>query len=155
MVLKINVEIRQATADDVETVVQILRRSRCTYLPFAKPVHTIEQDRQWALGQLIPSGGVVIAQLDLIAVGVLATSVCNKIGWIDQLYLEPRYVGRGIGVKLLDHAKKVLPRPIHLWTFQQNRRAIAFYERNGFNAIKFTDGTDNEERCPDILFEYT
>jgi hypothetical protein len=34
-----------------------------------------------------------------------------------------------------------------------NAGARRFYERHGFSAIEFTDGSANEERCPDVLFE--
>ncbi|MGE3511045.1 MAG: histone acetyltransferase, partial [Vicinamibacterales bacterium] len=29
-----------------------------------------------------------------------------------------------------------------------------FYERHGFVAVAFGDGSGNEERCPDILYEW-
>jgi hypothetical protein len=31
--------------------------------------------------------------------------------------------------------------------------ALSFYERHGFRAIAFSDGSANEERCPDVLYE--
>ena len=33
-------------------------------------------------------------------------------------------------------------------------RARHFYEARGFEAIAFGDGSHNEERCPDILYEW-
>jgi len=44
---------------------------------------------------------------------------------------------------------------LQLWTFQRNTAAIAFYEKNGFRTVRKTDGATNEEREPDILFEWT
>jgi hypothetical protein len=38
------------------------------------------------------------------------------------------------------------------WTFESNVRAQRFYERQGFVAARRTDGRDNEEGAPDILF---
>ncbi len=35
---------------------------------------------------------------------------------------------------------------------QRNNRARAFYERHGFRVARMTDGADNEEREPDILY---
>lgn len=74
--------------------------------------------------------------------------------WIDQLYVVPGWTGKGIGTKLLRHAHGVLPRPIRLYTFQENAGARRFYERNGYKAVKFTDGRGNEEKCPDVLYEH-
>jgi ribosomal protein S18 acetylase RimI-like enzyme len=62
-------------------------------------------------------------------------------------------VGLGIGSRLLDCALATAPRPIRLYTFQQNTGARRFYERNGFLPIRFTDGAANEEQCPDVLYE--
>ncbi len=147
-------QIRIAKIDDTEVVVQILRTSRLEYLPFAKPAHSLDGDRRWVREKLIPAGGVVIAQIDGKDIGVLATSVSEGIGWIDQLYLVPGHISQGIGSQLLSHALCFLPRPIRLWTFQDNNRAIRFYEHHGFKAIERTNGENNEEKCPDILYEY-
>jgi putative addiction module component (TIGR02574 family) len=32
-------------------------------------------------------------------------------------------------------------------------RARSFWERHGFKAIAYSDGSTNEERCPDVLYE--
>ena len=74
--------------------------------------------------------------------------------WIEQLYLLPAWVGQGIGTKLLDLARAELRPPIRLYTFQANERARCFYESRGFRAIAFGDGTGNEEKCPDVLYEW-
>ena len=42
---------------------------------------------------------------------------------------------------------------VKLWTFQRNAGARRFYERNGFVAVEFGDGTGNEEREPDVRYE--
>jgi ribosomal protein S18 acetylase RimI-like enzyme len=47
-----------------------------------------------------------------------------------------------------------LTSPIRLYTFQENDGARRFYERHGFRAIEFGDGSNNEENCPDVLYEW-
>ena len=37
---------------------------------------------------------------------------------------------------------------------QQNEGARRFYERGGLRAIRFTDGDGNEEKMPDVLYEW-
>jgi hypothetical protein len=39
-----------------------------------------------------------------------------------------------------------------LWTFQRNALARRFYEKEGFVAVRETDGSGNEEREPDVLY---
>ena len=69
------------------------------------------------------------------------------------MYVQPGWTGVGVGKQLLDHAHQRLPHPIRLYTFQANAGARRFYERHGYQAIEFTDGQTNEERCPDVLYE--
>jgi len=147
------IKLRPAKIDDVQSVVRILTTSRAEYVPYAKSVHSLEETRKWVAQSLLTSHYVVLAEYNGINVGVLATNVADEYGWIDQLYLAPGFVGQGIGKVLLDYAFKVLPRPIRLWTFQENKRAIKFYEKNGFSSIKYTDGEENEEKCPCVLYE--
>jgi GNAT superfamily N-acetyltransferase len=109
--------------------------------------------RAWVQQHLLPTGDVTVATLDGIVVGVVAVSRGDGYGWIDQMYVHPSLVGQGIGTRLLDHAMAVLPRPIRLYTFQPNLGARRFYERHGFQAVAFSDGRDNEEHCPDVLYE--
>ena len=42
---------------------------------------------------------------------------------------------------------------LRLYTFQSNEGARRFYERHGFAAVAFGDGSDNEEREPDVRYE--
>jgi ribosomal protein S18 acetylase RimI-like enzyme len=60
--------------------------------------------------------------------------------------------GRGIGAELLAVAKRQHPDGLRLWTFASNIGAQRFYERHGFLETKRTDGRDNEERAPDVLY---
>jgi ribosomal protein S18 acetylase RimI-like enzyme len=76
-----------------------------------------------------------------------------KEGWVDHLYVLPMYVGRSFGETLLNKAKESHGL-LRLWVFQRNRRAISFYERNGFHKIEETDGSSNEEKTPDALYEW-
>jgi len=105
-------------------------------------------------GPADPAGGTTVAVVDGLVVGMLAISQGADCGWIDQLYLLPEWVGRGIGTRLLEIARGTLTAPIRLYTFQCNQPARAFYERRGFEPIAFGDGSGNEERCPDVLYEW-
>ena len=85
---------------------------------------------------------------------MMALSKKESIGWIDQLYLDPAVVGRGIGALLVKAAKSALGSPIRLHTFQKNVKARRFYERHGFQILALSDGSTNEENCPDMLYEW-
>ena len=86
------------------------------------------------------------------AAGTLAGILVIEGDWVEQLYVEPSMTGRGIGAELLAVAKRQHPDGLRLWTFASNVGAQRFYERHGFLETKRTDGRDNEERAPDVLY---
>lgn len=73
--------------------------------------------------------------------------------WIEQLYVEPVSTGSGIGGALLEHAMRLRPAGLKLWTFQSNLGARRFYEVHGFFATVSTTG-ENEEQAPDVCYEW-
>jgi len=146
--------LRSATQADAESAADVYLASRKALVGFAPLAHTDAQVRQWIAGLLIPSGGVMLAANGTQVVGMMATSQQGGHGWIDHLYVAPAFVGAGIGARLLARAKAGLGPPLRLYTFQANAGARRFYERHGFEAIAFSDGQNNEEKCPDVLYQW-
>lgn len=146
--------LRLAEAHDAVEVAEIFLASRKADVAFAPLAHSDAEVKQWIREVLIPTGGLYIYRERGVAVGMLCISVHGGFSWIDHLYIHPEHVGKGFGAALLTFAKKSLPSPIRLYTFQQNVGAIRFYEREGFRPIRLSDGAENEERCPDVLFEW-
>ena len=145
--------LRAALVEDARDVADVLLSSRKEFLAFAPLAHTDAEVHRWVRGVLIPSGEVTVASVGARVVGVLAVARETGTSWIEQLYVAPGHTGRGVGSLLLRHALAVLELPIRLYTFQANGRARSFYERHGFDAIVFSDGSANEEGCPDVLYE--
>ncbi len=147
-------DLRAATLGDADSVADVYLRSRKELVACAPLVHSDEDVRDWIRRHLIPTGRTTVAVADGRVIGLLAVSTGTDCSWIDQLYLLPEWVKRGIGTRLLQLCQSELPPPIRLYTFQCNERARCFYERRGFQAIAFGDGSGNEEKCPDILYEW-
>jgi GNAT superfamily N-acetyltransferase len=150
----INVDFRAATAADADAVADVYLRSRKELVACAPLVHSDQAVREWIGRTLIPAGRTTVATMDGLILGFMAVSTDGRYSWIDQLYLLPGWIGRGIGTQLLDGARCELASPIRLYTFQCNHSARHFYEHRGFTAIAFGDGSGNEEKCPDILYEW-
>ena len=147
-------ECRPAVPDDAEALASVYLRSRRELVACAPLAHSDEEIRAWIRVRLIPAGRTTVALVGGEVVGLLAVSSKPDESWIDQLYLIPERIGEGIGTVLLERALAELPPPIRLYTFQANARARRFYEARGFEAIAFGDGSHNEERCPDVLYEW-
>lgn len=146
-------DCRAATLSDVDCAADVYLRSRKELVACAPLVHSDEAVREWIRRDLIPAGRTTVAVVDDLLVGLLAVSKGTDCSWIDQLYLLPAWLGRCIGTRLVELARSELLPPIRLYTFQCNQPARLFYERRGFKAIAFGDGSGNEERRPDILYE--
>lgn len=146
--------LRKATLADAEAILSIYLASRKKLVTFAPLVNSDESIYQWICEILIPKSQVIVAEKDGIIVGMMALSKKDGIGWVDQLYLSPKVVRQGIGTLLIKAAKSMLGSPIRLYTFQENVEARLFYEKNGFKILAFSDGSRNEENCPDILYEW-
>lgn len=147
--------LRAATVADAAPIADVYLDSRLTFVAFAPLAHSEADVREWIMHALIPMGDVTVAEDAEQIVGMMATS-CDGygVGWVEHLYLLPSHVGQGVGSRLLTQAKKALSSPIRLYTFQQNQGARRFYERHGFVATEFSDGADNEEGVPDVLYEW-
>lgn len=147
------VTIREAHAADSDGVAGVHLCSRKEFLPYAPLVHSDDEVREWIARIQIPGGRVWVAEDGEEIVGMMILSEEGEIGWIDHLYLAPGFVGKRIGSDFVGIAKAELGKVIRLYTFQENLGARRFYERHGFQAIAFSDGAGNEERCPDVLYQ--
>jgi len=140
---------RRAEAADAPAVAELYLRSfKATYA--FPPAHTDDEVRDWVRARLVPDMGTWVALDGDSIVGFMTLSP----GWLEQLYVDPDRLGQGIGRQLLDLAKERQPDGLLLWTFQVNDRARRFYERNGFTVVRFGDGSNNEERQPDVQYRW-
>jgi len=147
--------LRAAAPEDAEAVTRVLVESRQSFLPYAPSPYPAAEVLEWVTLHLIPAGGVTVALNDGRIVAVLATSEDDRAAWVEQMYVLPGYENQGIGTQLLRFAHDSVKRPIRLFTFQQNTGARRFYERHGYRAVALSDGQSNEEKCPDVLYEFS
>jgi GNAT superfamily N-acetyltransferase len=124
------------------------RKSFDERLPWLSGLHTPDDDRTFFRERVFAECEVWGA-IDGEVIGFIAF----REGWIDQLYVLPQRQNQGVGHALLQLAKAASPR-LSLWTFQRNEPARRFYEKHGFVAVKQTDGRGNEEREPDVLYQW-
>ncbi|MEM6277714.1 MAG: GNAT family N-acetyltransferase [Pseudomonadota bacterium] len=68
--------------------------------------------------------------------------------YVTALFVASDARRMGIGSRLLEAVAD--KRDTHLWTFQANETARAFYRANGFQELSRTSG-DNEEKLADVL----
>ena len=110
--------------------------------------HTEAEIATWMADVAIPKMDVWVADLD----GVIVGQIMLGAGWLHHLYVDPSWMGRGLGDRFIGLARQRQPGELQVWAFQSNGGGRRFYERHGFAAVEFTDGAGNEERWPDVRY---
>ena len=141
--------VRRLSLDEMDAAARIHRAAFDERLPWLAGLHTPDEDRWFFRERVFPACEVWGAFEGDAAAGVIAF----RETWVDQLYVLPGAQGRGAGSKLLDQAKATWP-SLSLWTFQRNAGARRFYEARGFVAERFTEGSRNDEKEPDVLYAW-
>ncbi len=141
--------VRPAGVEDAEALATLyLAARKAAYPSMPRSVHHPDEDvRRWMRSRFDADGVEVwLAERDDVPVGLLVL----EDDWLHSLYVDPRLTGRGIGSTLLELAKGLRPDGFGLWVFETNEGAQRFYARHGFAEVRRTDGSDNEEREPDV-----
>jgi len=144
------IEIERASPGDAGEIAALYLASRAAALPYLRRVHSNDEVRGWITHVRLATGETWIAR----EAGCILGFLCLDGEDLDQLYLLPGEFRRGIGSLLLAKAKQLSPERLHLFTFQRNMAARAFYERHGFRLVDLNDGERNEEGEPDALYEW-
>jgi pimeloyl-ACP methyl ester carboxylesterase/GNAT superfamily N-acetyltransferase len=117
------------------------------------PAHPDADVRRWLAEELLPATETWVAvdpDADGRVVGLMALSA----SMVEQLYVAPEWIGRGIGARCIELAKERRPDGLDLYCFQANVPARRFYEHHGFVPIAFGDGSNNQERQPDVRYAW-
>lgn len=151
------VVLRRATASDAGAAADVWLRSFAAALPTVVRPHSDDDVRTYFREVVVPLRETWVAEATEVTeatdgvMGLIGLMVLDH-DQLSQLYLDPDRRGQGIGDRFVDLAKRRRPGGLSLWTFQVNRSAHRFYERHGFVAVEYTDGSGNEEREPDVRY---
>jgi GNAT superfamily N-acetyltransferase len=135
--------IRRATDDDVEEIVAIFEPS-FALLDFLPQLHTHDEHLAYF--------GRCVREHEAFLLG-RGFAILDS-DWLTHLYVHPDEIGTGVGHALFEHVKTLRPQGFQFWVFQENERARQFYEAHDAVAVEFTDGSGNEERAPDVRYEW-
>ena len=145
-------DIRRATPEDATQIADVWLESWRATFDF-EPAHPDADVRRWVRDELLHEAENYVATDSARGDRVIALLGLSDT-MVEQLYVRPEWIGRGVGRELLDLAKRRRPDGLELYCFAANGRARRFYERNGFSAVAFGDGSGNMERQPDVLYRW-
>ena len=99
--------------------------------------YDLDRVRQWAaLGDFSAEGlrskEVYVAEVAGRAVGWAALIPRGEVCWLEDLWIEPEWIGKGIGMRLFQHAaERGRQLDAKRMEWEAERHAIGFYERMG------------------------
>ena len=140
--------LRQAVVADAAACAHVYVRSKAFGLPEVPEPHTEPEIAAWIADVAIPTMDVWVADLG----GVVVGQAMLAPGWLHHLYIDPSWMGRGLGDQFMKLISQRQSGALQLWAFQSNTRGRRFYEHHGFTAVEFTDGAGNEEGWPDVRY---
>jgi ribosomal protein S18 acetylase RimI-like enzyme len=143
--------IRTISHLDVEGVVKLWHLTKKAAYPYllTEQKRTISEDMALFRENIWPRNDVWVADTGDDLLGFLAM----QNTYIDRLYVSPKAQRHGVGSALLRHAKTLSPERLELHTHQKNLPACKFYEKHGFQAVKFgiSPAPENE---PDVEYHW-
>lgn len=144
------INLRRAVPADAASVASVYIRSFNAALPTVRRGKTDDEIRDYIARVVVPDRETWVADEDGILIGLMVLNA----GWISQLYLLPDARGRGLGDRFVTLAKERFTDGLQLWAFQVNEPALRFYARHGFEEAERTDGSENQEKEPDVRMEW-
>ena len=146
--------LRRARPEDAAELAAILRSAMRGAVPSLPELHTPDEDHRFLRDVVLPNEEVWVAEIDGAPVGFAALGSRGGLDFLQHIYVAPECQRRGVGTELIERAKERRPSGFRLWVFQENVGARRFYERHGLQLVELTDGSGNEEREPDALYEW-
>uniref|UniRef100_B0SVB5 GCN5-related N-acetyltransferase n=1 Tax=Caulobacter sp. (strain K31) TaxID=366602 RepID=B0SVB5_CAUSK len=143
------IALRLLTFDESDAAARLHRRAGALIPDYDTSLHSEGEFLAFYRDKVMVQGPIWGAFDD----GVLRGHLALLPGWIDHLYVEPAFHGRGVGGALVRLAQREQDE-LRLHTFQSNIRARALYERYGFRIEELTNGQRNEEKMPDVTYHW-
>lgn len=144
---KLEIKVSKYNPKYAEQTVEMWRDSKERAIGQAE-IHSFESHLYFLKHILAEQYQIDLALMDDKVVGMIAYSETE----ISQLYVHIDYQGRAIGQTLLNKVKAQASGKLTVYTFEVNKNAQRFYEKNGFEMIG--RGHENEENLPDIQYEW-
>ena len=128
-----DLKIRKIDNSEVNNVAELwhfTKKAAYPYLPLEQ-LRNLEEDELFFREQILSRCDVWAADDN----GQIAGFLAIQGPYVDRLYVLPDSQLRGIGSRLIQHAKELSPDGLRLHTHRKNIPAWKFYEKHGFLAV--------------------
>jgi len=152
MIEKILAKFRKISTADREIVIDMMRRfynspallTNGSEKIFAANVDSCIKNSPYL------EGFVFVVEDKVVGYGILAKSFSTEFGgecvWIEDIYLQEKFRGKGLGTQFIKYVKEIYPEKIlRLEAERDNSKAVAVYKKLGFRELPYLElvCTDN------------
>lgn len=139
-------EIRKILREDSGKVLEMMRRfyqSAAVITNGSEEIYAANIENCLGGSNLI-EGYVFLEDEKIIGYGILAGGYSTEFGgeciWLEDIFVEAEYRGRGLGTKFIEFVKKIYPDKIlRLETEHENLRALTTYKKLGFEELPYLE----------------
>lgn len=125
--------LRRYAAADEDAVIELWRRTWQIAYPDIDFAARLDWWRGRWREEIVPSAKIVLAVAGSGCRGVIGfVTVDAQTRYLDQIVVAPEYWGAGVAATLVAEAKRLSSSGLELDVNTDNRRAIRFYEKQGF-----------------------
>jgi putative acetyltransferase len=124
------ISLRAYQADDEEAAIALWLRTWQAAYPQIDFAARLDWWRERWRNELLPTAEVVVAETGGSVIGFV--TIDTDTLYLDQLVVAPDYWGSGVGLALIEEARRLSPSGLDLDVNIDNARAIAFYGKCGF-----------------------
>ena len=145
------ITIRPYRPDDLAEVVALWhdsKRKAFAYVPLQQ-TYTMSDDKTHFRAVIIKECQVWIVEENDQILGFMGL----QGDLIDQLFVKTGEQRKGIGHLLVVKAKTICPLGLRAYTFQKNSAARFFFDKQGFNVVRFGVSPPPESE-PDLEYEW-
>jgi putative acetyltransferase len=121
---------RYATADE-DAVIELWRRTWQIAYPGIDFAARLPWWRAHWRGEIVPAADIVLAVAGGNVIGFVTVDAHTR--YLDQIVVAPEHWGSGAAATLLVEARRLSPAGLDLDVNTDNRRAVRFYEKQGFS----------------------
>ena len=125
-----DLQVRSYVAADENAAVDLWQRTWQHAYPDIDFAERVTWWRERWRKELVPRTRILVAEMDDEMEGFV--TVDPQTGYLDQIVVAPEFWGSNVATLLIDGAKRVSPAGLELLVNTDNARAIAFYEKHGF-----------------------
>ena len=124
------ITLRPYTAADEHAAIDLWRRTWAQHYPHIDFDARVDWWRERWREELVPVAQIVLADIDGVLAGFVTVDPATM--YLDQIVVAPEHWGSRVADALMDEARRLSPRGLHLLVNKDNARAIRFYTKHGF-----------------------